>query len=75
MGLRINISTHQRPGRTKLLKSLYPIMYVPVHLVECVTCCRVEGEEMSEDRDYVWDHYQESVKVMYKEYSSQIHSP
>ena len=24
---------------------------------------RVEGEEMAEDKDYVWDHYEESVKV------------
>jgi hypothetical protein len=26
----------------------------------------VEGEEMVEDKDYVWDHYEESVKVFCK---------
>jgi hypothetical protein len=63
MDLRSNFATHHRPVREPICYNRCTLVYV--HLEECLICCRVEGEEMSEDRDYVWDHYQESVKVMY----------
>ncbi len=48
MCLRTKFCNHQRPGTTKLLKSLYPTQHIQIrHLTDFVRLPRAAGEDLT----------------------------